>query len=210
MQWADGRFRGTSLVRGTDGGTRRLDNANRAIEDQSQRPVGSPARASSGGTAHLSYRGRSCGPGRGVLPADELWSIRSLCRGSRLLSTVCVVTTMPESARRSPRRLSTDTLAALGAYAELPTEAQLAATELAERRTALVARLSNVLYSCAVAHGRSLLTAAGIYLIRWAVSPTTDADPSPINWHQTRSGDCIFFRLASGIMVGRSRRQRCP
>lgn len=50
----------------------------------------------------------------------------------------------------SPKSLS-DALAALGAYAEPPTEAQLAAAELAEGRTALVARLSNALYGAALA-----------------------------------------------------------
>jgi hypothetical protein len=47
----------------------------------------------------------------------------------------------------SPKALS-DALAALGAYAEPPTEAQLAA-EMAEGRAALVARLSNALYGSA-------------------------------------------------------------
>jgi hypothetical protein len=51
----------------------------------------------------------------------------------------------------SPKAVS-DALAALGAYAEVPTDAQLAAAELAEGRPALVARLSNALYGCALAH----------------------------------------------------------
>lgn len=51
----------------------------------------------------------------------------------------------------SPKALS-GALAALGAYAEPPTDAQLAAAELAEGRTALVARLSNALYGSALAH----------------------------------------------------------
>lgn len=51
----------------------------------------------------------------------------------------------------SPKTLS-EALAALGAYAEPPTDAQLAAAELAEGRQALVARLSNALYGSALAH----------------------------------------------------------
>ena len=51
----------------------------------------------------------------------------------------------------SPKALS-DALAALGAYAEPPTDEQMAAAELAEGRTALVARLSNALYGSALAH----------------------------------------------------------
>lgn len=51
----------------------------------------------------------------------------------------------------SPKALS-DALVALGAYAEVPTDAQLAAAELAEGRAGLVARLSNALYGCALAH----------------------------------------------------------
>ena len=51
----------------------------------------------------------------------------------------------------SPKALS-DALAALGAYAQPPTAAQLAAAEFAEGRTGLVARLSNALYGSALAH----------------------------------------------------------
>lgn len=51
----------------------------------------------------------------------------------------------------SPRALS-DALAALGAYAEAPTAAQLAAAELAEGRAALTARLANALHGAALAH----------------------------------------------------------
>lgn len=51
----------------------------------------------------------------------------------------------------SPKALS-DALAALGAYAEPPTDAQLAAAELAEGQTGLVARLSNALYGSALTH----------------------------------------------------------
>jgi len=43
-------------------------------------------------------------------------------------------------------------LAALGAYAEPPTEAQLAAAERAEGRAGLAARLANALYGSALAH----------------------------------------------------------
>ena len=51
----------------------------------------------------------------------------------------------------SPKALS-DALAALGAYAEPPTGAQLAAAELAEGRAGLAARLANALYGAALAH----------------------------------------------------------
>lgn len=51
----------------------------------------------------------------------------------------------------SPKAVS-DALAALGAYATPPTAAQLAAAELVEGRTGLVARLSNALYGSALAH----------------------------------------------------------
>ena len=51
----------------------------------------------------------------------------------------------------SPKALS-DALAALGAYAQPPTDAQLAAAELREGRAGLVARLSNALYGSALAH----------------------------------------------------------
>jgi len=43
-------------------------------------------------------------------------------------------------------------LAALGAYAEPPTDAQLAAAELAQGRDGLAARLANALYGAALAH----------------------------------------------------------
>lgn len=59
-----------------------------------------------------------------------------------------------DSSRRSqgasPRELS-DALSALGAYAEPPTDTQLAAAELAEGRAALAARLANALYGSALA-----------------------------------------------------------
>src|SRR4051794_26637246 len=51
----------------------------------------------------------------------------------------------------SPKAVS-DALAALGIFAEAPTDAQLAAAELAEGRVGLLARLSNALYGCALAH----------------------------------------------------------
>ena len=53
-----------------------------------------------------------------------------------------------KGARRFVRLL----LAALGAYAEPPTGAQLAAAELAEGRAGLAARLANALYGAALAH----------------------------------------------------------
>jgi len=67
----------------------------------------------------------------------------------RLLPTVGVVTETPPTI--SPKAVS-DALAALGVYAEPPTDAQLVATERAEGREALMARLSNALYGCALAH----------------------------------------------------------
>ena len=45
-----------------------------------------------------------------------------------------------------------DALTALGAFTEAPTDTQLAAAELAQGSAALVARLSNALYGCALAH----------------------------------------------------------
>ena len=59
----------------------------------------------------------------------------------------------------SPKALS-DALTALGAYAEPPSDAQLAAAELAEGRAVLVARLSNALYGSALAHVMSAEVAA--------------------------------------------------
>lgn len=50
----------------------------------------------------------------------------------------------------SPKSLS-DALAALGAYAEPPTDGQLAAAERTEGREALVERLANALYGSALA-----------------------------------------------------------
>jgi hypothetical protein len=66
-----------------------------------------------------------------------------------LLPTVGAVTETPPLI--SPKAIS-DALTALGTYAEPPTDAQLAAAELAEGRAALVARLSNALYGSALAH----------------------------------------------------------
>jgi hypothetical protein len=66
---------------------------------------------------------------------------------------VCVVTetdTAQGPPAISPKALS-EALAALGAYAEPPTDAQLAAAELAEGKQALVARLSNALYGSVLA-----------------------------------------------------------
>ena len=51
----------------------------------------------------------------------------------------------------SPKALS-GALAALGAYAEPPTGAQLAAAELAGGRAGLAARLASALYGAALAH----------------------------------------------------------
>ena len=66
--------------------------------------------------------------------------------------TLCVVTETAEAVPPiSPKALS-DALAALGAYAEPPTGAQLAAAELAEGRAGLAARLANALYGAALAH----------------------------------------------------------
>jgi len=51
----------------------------------------------------------------------------------------------------APKALS-DALSALGAYAEPPDDAQLAAAEQAEGRAGLTARLANALYGSALAH----------------------------------------------------------
>jgi hypothetical protein len=51
----------------------------------------------------------------------------------------------------SPKALS-DALAALGAYSEPPSAAQLAAAELAQGRAGLGAQLANALYGSALAH----------------------------------------------------------
>jgi hypothetical protein len=69
--------------------------------------------------------------------------------GDRLMPTVGAVTEAPPLI--SPKALS-DALAALGAYAEPPTAAQLAAAEFAQGRTGLVTQLSNALYGSALAH----------------------------------------------------------
>ena len=63
--------------------------------------------------------------------------------------------------RRFFRSSLSDALAALGAYAEPPTDAQLAAAELAEGREALVARLANALYGSALARVMTAEIAAG-------------------------------------------------
>lgn len=64
---------------------------------------------------------------------------------------MCAVTETAGAAPTiSPKSLS-DALAALGTYAEPPTDAQLAAAERAEGRDALVARLANALYGSALA-----------------------------------------------------------
>jgi hypothetical protein len=69
-----------------------------------------------------------------------------------VLPTVGAVTDTPQAPPLiSPKALS-DALAALGVYAQVPAEGQLAAAELAEGRTGLVARLSNALYGSALAH----------------------------------------------------------
>jgi 3-dehydroquinate dehydratase len=65
------------------------------------------------------------------------------------MPTVGAVTEAPPLI--SPKALS-DALAALGAYAEPPTAAQLAAAEFAQGRTGLVTQLSNALYGSALAH----------------------------------------------------------
>jgi transposase len=62
------------------------------------------------------------------------------------------VSQIPDDVRRaSPRELS-DALSVLGAYAEPPTDEQLAAAELNEGQAALAARLANALYGSALAH----------------------------------------------------------
>lgn len=64
----------------------------------------------------------------------------------------CGVTEIPADVRRASPREFSAALSALGAYAEPPTGAQLAAAELDEGRAALAARLANALYGSALAH----------------------------------------------------------
>ena len=63
------------------------------------------------------------------------------------MSTVCGVTETSEGIPSISVKALSDALAALGAYAEPPSDAQLAAAELAEGRAALVARLSSLDHS---------------------------------------------------------------
>jgi hypothetical protein len=69
-----------------------------------------------------------------------------------VLPTVSAVTDTPQAPPLICPKALSDALAALGAYAQPPTEGQLAAPELAEGWTELVARLSNALYGSALAH----------------------------------------------------------
>lgn len=57
----------------------------------------------------------------------------------------------PDEAVISPKALS-DALAALGTYAQAPTDAQLAAAEAREGTPALTVRLANALYGAALGH----------------------------------------------------------
>jgi len=70
----------------------------------------------------------------------------------RLLPTLCVVTEPADAVPPISAKALSDALAALGAYAEPPTDAQLAAAERAEGRAGLAARLANALYGSALAH----------------------------------------------------------
>jgi hypothetical protein len=70
----------------------------------------------------------------------------------RLLPTLCVVTEPAEAVPPISAKALSDALAALGAYAEPPTDAQLTAAERAEGRAGLAARLANALYGSALAH----------------------------------------------------------
>lgn len=73
---------------------------------------------------------------------------------------MCAVSdTPPAPPVVSPKALS-DALAALGAYTEAPSAAQLAAAELANGREGLSAQLSNALYGSALAHVMSCQVAA--------------------------------------------------
>lgn len=62
------------------------------------------------------------------------------------------MTESPDAAEPIPPKALSDALAALGAYATPPTDAALAAAELAEGTPALTARLANALYGSALAH----------------------------------------------------------
>jgi hypothetical protein len=57
-------------------------------------------------------------------------------------------------------KMLSDALAAIGAYAEAPTDQDLAAAVEAEGTVALTARLANALYGCALAHVMSAEYAA--------------------------------------------------
>jgi hypothetical protein len=66
--------------------------------------------------------------------------------------TVAAVPTSPERPPLIPVRILSDALAALGAYAEPPTEQALAAAAEREGTVALTVRLANALYGSALTH----------------------------------------------------------
>jgi hypothetical protein len=66
--------------------------------------------------------------------------------------TVTAMPTSPERPPLIPARMLSDALAALGAYAEPPTEQALAAAAEREGTVGLTVRLANALYGSALAH----------------------------------------------------------
>lgn len=98
----------------------------------------------------------------------------------------------------SPKALS-DALAALGAYAAPPTDAQLAAAELAEGRDALTVRLSNALYGSAAAHG----DAQGLAEFAVVVAELAPAYTRVVELVAVRRGDTIeALHAKSDLEVG--------
>ena len=122
--------------------------------------------------------------------------------------TLCVVTeTAAAVPPISPKALS-DALAALGAYAEPPTGAQLAAAELAGGRAGLAARLANALYGAALAHVMTAEVAAeqagaggGYRGEAWRAGTGATGEGTAVLLHDTA------MRLASEV---RAIRQQLP
>jgi hypothetical protein len=65
---------------------------------------------------------------------------------------VCGMSAIPELPPLIPAKMLSDALAALGAYAEAPSEEDLARAQAAEGTVALTVRLANALYGSALAH----------------------------------------------------------
>jgi len=65
---------------------------------------------------------------------------------------VCGMSAIPELPPLIPAKMLSDALVALGAYAEAPSEEDLARAQAAEGTVALTVRLANALYGSALAH----------------------------------------------------------